>query len=246
MEGNSFIIDEIKFNEGTRAGGNFSDLVSCSCDPNDKYVDPVGCGPNGNISKKQKLTYTIHFTNTGSTNAHKVILRDFINSNLDINSFKFLNSSHAVSYIQIIPQHILIVEFDSIELAHGISAFISLSDLNSYVANGYCIEKCVVESRLSNISQFKELNIEISPNPSSDYCMLKLKGTLNGKEKIFVALYNYSGILVKQMNFDPNEFKKDSDDFNFQHLLNTKQLPAGLYLLEFTYVGERKLMSNKK
>jgi hypothetical protein len=90
---------------------------ACGCDPNDKIVTPQGCGPNGNIEKLQELDYTIRFLNIGSGKAHNIIISDQIDSNLNINTFKFLGASHRVTNISINPNNILLVEFDSIELA---------------------------------------------------------------------------------------------------------------------------------
>lgn len=70
------------------------DQVSCSYDPNDKAVSPPGCGVEGYITKDDVLTYTIRFQNLGSGPAFQVVIRDVLNSNLDIGTVTNLGSSH--------------------------------------------------------------------------------------------------------------------------------------------------------
>ena len=50
----------------------------------------------GYISATQNLEYVIRFQNTGNATAINVTIRDQIDSNLDLNSFEFISSSHPV------------------------------------------------------------------------------------------------------------------------------------------------------
>lgn len=92
------------------------DGAACSCDPNDKLVAPKGCGALGNISKNQPLTYTVRFQNTGTGPAHDVVIRDVLDSDLDITTLKIIASNHNITHIQIIPDNALIISYEGIEL----------------------------------------------------------------------------------------------------------------------------------
>ena len=69
--------------------------VTASFDPNDKQVTPEGEGPEGFIGQdEQDMRYRIRFQNTGNDTAFVVVLKDVIEQDLDINSFKPATSSH--------------------------------------------------------------------------------------------------------------------------------------------------------
>ena len=69
--------------------------VTASFDPNDKLVTPQGEGPEGFISQdEQEMRYTVRFQNTGNDTAFVVVIKDEIEGDLDINSFKPATSSH--------------------------------------------------------------------------------------------------------------------------------------------------------
>jgi hypothetical protein len=72
---------------------SFSAKAKCSFDPNDKTVDPVGCGPTGLISGNQLLTYTVQFQNLGSAPAFDVVVTDPLDSGLDPSTLKILGAS---------------------------------------------------------------------------------------------------------------------------------------------------------
>ncbi len=69
-------------------------LARCSFDPNDKAVDPPGCGPAGLINGNQLLTYTVQFQNLGSAPAFDVVVTDQLDPSLDPSTLKLLNASH--------------------------------------------------------------------------------------------------------------------------------------------------------
>lgn len=73
---------------------NYKKAVSSSFDPNMKEVSPTGNGTPGYIAPNTDLTYTIHFQNTGTAPAKKVIISDEIDTDLDINSLHILHATH--------------------------------------------------------------------------------------------------------------------------------------------------------
>lgn len=68
-------------------------------DPNDMLVSPKGAGREGFIDKDQILSYTIRFQNVGTYLASRAVILNKIPENMDLNSFKVLNSSHSYYYI---------------------------------------------------------------------------------------------------------------------------------------------------
>jgi len=69
-----------------------------SYDPNVKEVSPKGLGINGNIPiLTDKLTYAIHFQNTGNNVAYNISIVDILDSNIISNSLQILGTSHTVN-----------------------------------------------------------------------------------------------------------------------------------------------------
>ena len=119
--GHDFGIDDISFNTSSANTATLMQQYSCACDPNDKTVNPLGCGPNGNVSKNQSLTYTVRFENTGTGPAHNVLLSDKLDNDLDLSTLQILSSSHTITDKLIMPDNNLIIKFDGIELPDNVS-----------------------------------------------------------------------------------------------------------------------------
>ena len=66
--------------------------VQCAYDPNDKLVQPAY--PQNYSLFDEDLIYTIRFQNTGNAEAYDVVIKDVIDSNLDLSSFRVITSSH--------------------------------------------------------------------------------------------------------------------------------------------------------
>ncbi len=71
---------------------DYSDIVDCAYDPNDKLVNPVY--PEDYALIGEPLTYTIRFQNTGNAEAFHVVIRDTLDEQLDPASFRVIASSH--------------------------------------------------------------------------------------------------------------------------------------------------------
>jgi len=71
---------------------NYSQLIRCAYDPNDKQVNPSR-STNYTLFEED-LIYTVRFQNTGNDEAYHVIIQDTLNENLSVNSFQILGSSH--------------------------------------------------------------------------------------------------------------------------------------------------------
>ncbi|MEO6831755.1 MAG: T9SS type A sorting domain-containing protein [Chitinophagaceae bacterium] len=73
----------------------YTATVTGSYDPNYKEVSPVGVGTDGEISTNDSiLTYTIHFQNTGTAAAQKVVVIDTLSPNVDMYSLRPIAASH--------------------------------------------------------------------------------------------------------------------------------------------------------
>lgn len=90
--------------------------VTGSYDPNDKTVSPVGVGATGDIAASvTDLTYLIRFQNTGNGPAVNIFIKDTLSTNVDVNTFEMLGSSHNY-IIDILPGNILRWKFNNIML----------------------------------------------------------------------------------------------------------------------------------
>ena len=73
-------------------------VIRSSYDPNVKSVTPLGHGAEGYVLHGQRLSYTIDFQNTGTDTATTVVLRDTLNSNMNIETFLVEAYSHPVTW----------------------------------------------------------------------------------------------------------------------------------------------------
>ncbi|MDJ1501238.1 DUF7619 domain-containing protein [Xanthocytophaga agilis] len=68
-----------------------------SFDPNDKQVSPAGTANDHYTPTDTELKYTIHFQNTGTDYAYKVVVVDTLSENLDIATLQIGAASHTYS-----------------------------------------------------------------------------------------------------------------------------------------------------
>ncbi len=85
-----------------------------SYDPNEKLGFPIGYGANHFINKETELDYVIHFQNEGTADANQVVVKDVIDSDLDISTFTAGASSHP--YTMQIVNNEAIFQFNNINL----------------------------------------------------------------------------------------------------------------------------------
>jgi hypothetical protein len=94
----------------------YSRIVTGSYDPNDKTPNPIGVGATGDIAASvTDLTYLIRFQNTGNGPAVNIVVKDTLSSNVNVNTFEMLGSSHNYN-IEILPGNILKWKFNNIML----------------------------------------------------------------------------------------------------------------------------------
>jgi uncharacterized repeat protein (TIGR01451 family) len=93
-----------------------SAYISCSYDPNDKSVEPKGCGLPGMSRPGTPLKYVIRFQNLGNAPAFDVVVRDPIDLNLDLATLEILDTSHALTSVSLDASNLLTWRFIDINL----------------------------------------------------------------------------------------------------------------------------------
>lgn len=119
---------------------NFTSVINCSYDPNDKLNYPNRGGKNYTLSDEE-LFYVIRFQNTGKDTAFTVELRDTLNANLDLRTLRTIESSHGFSAKYNYADREFRIRFDNILLpdsttneaaSHGFFAFVVKPFKKSY------------------------------------------------------------------------------------------------------------------
>jgi uncharacterized repeat protein (TIGR01451 family) len=221
-------------------------VVHGSYDPNEKEVEPKGFGPNGNIPNGQTLNYTIHFQNTGTDTAFTVTVKDTLSSNLDINTFQFIGSSHPCIYeitgtgnMKFTFYNILLTDtFTNEQLSHGYVSYkikaIDNLPLGTQIKNTAFIyfdfnQPIVTNTTLNTIANTTGIpfvknnySANVFPNPLQEVATLEINGT-NVSSKLTVKLFDAMGreINVAVSKLDNNRFAIHRND-----------LTSGLYFYQ--------------
>jgi uncharacterized repeat protein (TIGR01451 family) len=90
--------------------------ASCSIDPNDMQVDPVGCGGAGGVPSTQTLEYLVRFQNRGVITSSIVIVQDILAAELDVSTLTVVGTSHTLSQLSIDGNRMLSFRFNGINL----------------------------------------------------------------------------------------------------------------------------------
>lgn len=110
---------------------NYSGIIECAYDPNDKLVNPVY--PENYALIGADLIYTIRFQNTGNAEAYDVILRDTLDTNLDAATFSVIGSSHKeVLTTNLLEDRYLTFDFHNIFLTDSTTNFDASQGYVSY------------------------------------------------------------------------------------------------------------------
>lgn len=212
-------------------------LVTGSFDPNEKTVEPAG----RIYEETNKLTYTIHFQNTGNDSTWFVIIVDTLSPDLDPATVRTTASSHPYSKFDVSKQGILTWEFkplrlvDSMTNPEGSKGFVQFTinkkvgrsigsvisnkaeiyfDYNEAVVTNTVYDTVSVRTDVPEVAMSKDVSLSIQPNPASDH--------------ILIATSNFTPI--KNIIYDINGNK--IMEAKFANNINTSTLPAGIYLLE--------------
>ncbi|MCP4441313.1 MAG: T9SS type A sorting domain-containing protein [Aureispira sp.] len=232
-----------------------STIIVGSWDPNDKQVSPyhTGTGHTGGIIylSEEELEYTIRFQNTGTAPAHRVVIRDILDMNLDINTIRDMSASHDVSNMYI-DNGTLVVEFNNINLPDSGANFAGSNGYVQFTINRLAglsagtqihnsadiyfdfnapITTNTVISTIDNITATEKLEeadnqfeVQTMPNPFNE--QLTVQYTLGEDTNLTIELYNAVGERVRAYEMGANK----AAGMHVQQL-PTDYLPAGMYLL---------------
>lgn len=223
-----------------------SDAVIGSWDPNDKAVSPKGIGDDGEIPVSTKtLAYKIRFQNTGSAPAVNVVLRDVLDSNIDLATVKVMDASH--EHITQIIGNELVVTFNNILLpdsnsnepaSHGFIQVVA--DLKPGLSEGtqifntaeiyFDFNEAVITNTVVNtlkdatgIRQIAGLEFSIMPNPAQDAILISGNFSRNARYEIL----NELGQVM--LRGDMSSERKS---------ISVEKLHAGIYFVKMSSSGK--------
>lgn len=216
-----------------------------SYDPNIKFSDKPEFI---NSNEKEKLTYNVHFQNEGNYLAMKVVVEDTISDNLDLSSFKLLESKYPVTYSINPINRLITFTFMNIFLApkaqheenskgyfvYSIEEKENLSEETTIENTAYiyfdfnpAITTNTTKSTNNNLSVkgINDINVTIFPNPANDYLNIQTEGLIS------TTITDFTGkVIITSKN---------------QKQINTSFLLEGIYFVKIeTTKGEvtRKLI----
>lgn len=220
-----------------------------SYDPNLKEVSPKGVGQEGFISPlTQKLTYTIHFQNTGNAPAINVRILDTLEQNLISNSLRILESSHPMSP-NWLANNVIEFNFNNINLPDSLSdepashGFVRFEvdmvqgltpgteiknkvdiyfDTNAPIVTNYALNTIEYPHGFE-VNNSNGMELKVFPNPSSDFVYFSLEQKISGTIKIM----DITGKIVLTERLNNAKFIK----------LNLENYPAGFYVYEIDDFG---------
>jgi uncharacterized repeat protein (TIGR01451 family) len=215
-----------------------------SYDPNIKEVMPAGEGAEGYIaSATEKLTYTIHFQNTGTADAINVNIIDTLGANVLPNTMHILDASHAMTP-EWLNSNTIKFKFNNINLpdsnnneplSHGYVRFeVDMVqglnpgteiknkaeiyfDFNSAIVTPYAINTIETPSSASINSISNNLNVTAYPNPTHDLVNFTISDAIGS---VAVSLTDLSGKIV----YSKNEIS------NSKVAIDVSNLSNGIYL----------------
>ncbi|MDQ3392651.1 MAG: T9SS type A sorting domain-containing protein [Bacteroidota bacterium] len=227
-------------------------VVTCSYDPNDIQVTPMGKGEKHLTLKNQDLDYFIRFQNTGNDTAYHVVVMDTLKSHFDMNSVRIIGSSH--NMVTTVTDNILKFQFDKIMLPDsttdepGSHGYILYSikptprlpdytvlynkaeiyfDFNPPISTNTVFNTLVdkfpqEEERVTGIMEPLSKLYTIYPNPTPDHININWIGEAVGK--IIYQLKNNLGTDVMV-----------SESSNKLERIDISNLPKGMYFLRMQW-----------
>lgn len=238
LESNAYIQPDV---EDILIGNNYdtiNQVVTAAYDPNMKLVEPAGRGSEGYLQHGERLTYTIHFQNTGNDTASLVVLKDTIDTNLNLETFEVLAYSHEMNW-ELSDNSIMTFIFPDINLpdsttdeanSHGFVKY-SISpkeglpdytsvrntahiyfDLNPPITTETVLTTYVSEGILTQsqtwVNRLSEL--ELFPNPTFGKTTLNT-GSYSEKE---ISICNLNGEIIDKFNCNSQYFLIDISNYS--------------------------------
>ena len=237
--------------------GTFQTTVVGSYDPNFKEVSPAGTGVEGFITTADSaLDYIIHFQNTGSYYANKVVVVDTLDMDLNWESLRLGYSDHAYT-ATLSESGILTFTFDNIHLtwqadsemgSRGLVAYSIKQNSNlavgTEIKNKAAIyfdynEPVITNETLNTITEPQGITDEqevsslvVYPNPTTGDLNIDLG---NAENTTAINIYDLQGRLIMTTQAIKNA---STQRVSVSHLVN------GIYFIEL--VKEKGLRSTGK
>lgn len=236
-----------------------SKIVSCTVSPNEKTANPFGENLQHLTLNNIPIDYTIHFRNTGTTNANTVTIYDRLDFDFDFSTFTITGSSHPVSTSLNPATGLLIFTFPGIGLPpssvnpSASNAFVSYSIIpKTNLPEGTMVHNMadiffdanvpvttnqtwntLVSLLFVSIQEPPEENeaVVIYPNPFDDYTFIKIPA--NEKSLFRLSVYSTSGKLVLQKAVSSNS------------TITKKELGTGFYFYEMVSAKSGKIYRGK-
>lgn len=232
-----------------------------SYDPNNKEVSPIGTTSHGYISTDDSvLTYTIHFQNTGTYQAYKVVVVDTLDSDLDLMSIQpgYSNYNYTATMSE---SGVLTFTFDNINLPPNSSDPNGSMGLVMYtihqkpgLANGTEMTSpasiyfdynapVVTNAALNTIGPDTgvgipnvtpvDLDFMVYPNPTNSQLTLAINSQI-ADPNATVRIYNMLGgvMQTKTTNLQPGYNAVSA---------NVESLSSGIYFVEVAAGNQRKM-----
>lgn len=224
-------------------------FVSNSYDPNDKAVSPKGNGTDGQIANGTRLTYLVNFQNTGNDVAYNVTIKDELDADLDLSSFKLIKASHAVT--PFIVGNEVAFRFDNINLpdsganepgSHGFVLY-SISpkanlplgtqinnkadiyfDYNDPIITNTTVNIIANPSAVQHLNNGK-MEASIFPNPANGYVHILVDDNKSFRATLF-------DLMGRTVSFSEGRGKAS---------LSVRELPTGTYILKLNGEGNKVL-----
>jgi uncharacterized repeat protein (TIGR01451 family) len=231
------------------ATSSYASWTTCSYDPNDKSVQPPGAGSQNYTLFTDELQYRIRFQNTGTDTAYHVVVRDTLDSDLDLNTFRILGSSHTVN-TELMPNGLVKFTFLYIMLpdsnvdesaSHGfvsyaIKAKTGLAE-NTFIDNTAYIYFDYNDAVITNTTNNTMVSViptgisdiyndggglSIMPNPANNFSQVNFNN--DSHSELTLSVFNLLGEVV---------FKTEKVTTG-KVIINTANLNEGIYLVRVT------------
>lgn len=207
------LVNEQPLNDADPVVDIYCGTVTGSYDPNDKTGFPLGLTSENYIQPNQQIQYAIRFQNTGTDTAFTVVIRDTLDTDLNIFTVVSGVSSHLYTFKMYGPR-VLEWTFENINLPDsttdqaGSNGFVTFhveqipnlvpgteitNDADIYfdfndpiITNNYVhrIYEGFVDVASLEITQSEKAGVLIYPNPNNGDFSIKLNNSFNGEYRI--------------------------------------------------------------
>lgn len=232
-------------NEEALSTYDYTSVVRCSYDPNDKLVYPMGQGEdNYTLFNDSLLTYTIRFQNTGNDYAKNIRITDTLSTLLDWETFKVVNSNFPLltsingPYVEFLFTDIYLPDSTSNEPgSHGFVTYeietLPNLDENELIENTahiyFDFNPPIVTNTVQNtmVSEYPitftteeelEIDVRIIPNPTDGMFRVENDSKYRINE---IRIYNQQGVLMSQYS--------GREEFDIHHLT------SGFYVIKVIF-----------